>query len=97
VEFDQKEELREASHCTMHKYEAALADVVRRLCNGPEPMTVNLAREHAEKELELEDGFFSQGTWKAKSKQIIKDTIVSAGEGGEWGGTLLITHAPGEN
>ena len=56
-----------------------LAGVVRQIYNGPnrDELTVNLAREAAEKTLKLGDGFLKAGDWKAKSKQIIVETLVS--------------------
>ncbi|KAK4152724.1 hypothetical protein C8A00DRAFT_16004 [Chaetomidium leptoderma] len=54
-----------------------LADVVRQIYNSPnrDQLTVNYARQTAEDELGLEDGFLKEGGWKAKSKQIIVDTL----------------------
>jgi hypothetical protein len=56
-----------------------LAGVVRQIYNGPDrdQLTVNHAREAAEKKLKLEDGFLKAADWKAKSKQIIVETLVS--------------------
>jgi hypothetical protein len=58
-----------------------LASVVRDVYNGPESdqLTVNYARQLVEKKLKLGEGFLKEGDWKAKSKQIILDTLVSAG------------------
>jgi hypothetical protein len=55
-----------------------LADVVRRVYNGPkrEQLSVNYARQAVEESLKLEDGFLKQGDWKARSKRIILDTMV---------------------
>ncbi len=55
-----------------------LADVVRQIYNGPkrDELTVNHARQVAESNLKLDDGFLKGGDWKAKSKQIIVDTLV---------------------
>ena len=40
-------------------------------------LTVNLVRERVEKKLKLEDGYLKTGEWKSKSKDIIKETVVS--------------------
>ena len=55
-----------------------LADVVRQIYNSPkrDDLTVNHARQVAETKLKLDDGFLKGGDWKAKSKQIIVDTLV---------------------
>ncbi len=57
-----------------------LADVVRQIYNSPkrDDLTVNHARQVAETKLKLDDGFLKEGDWKAKSKQIIVDTLVRA-------------------
>jgi len=57
----------------------ALATAVRRIYNGPDRdnLTVNFVREDVEKKLKLEEGFLKDGDWKAKSKQIILETMVS--------------------
>ncbi|KAL2136893.1 hypothetical protein VTI74DRAFT_619 [Chaetomium olivicolor] len=54
-----------------------LASVVRQTYNGPErdQLTVNYARQTAEKKLKLGDGFLKDGAWKAKSKEIILATM----------------------
>ncbi len=55
-----------------------LAEVVREIYNDPEgeELTVNYARQTAEEKLKLEAGFLKEGAWKAKSKDIIRDTLV---------------------
>ena len=60
--------------------EAELAGTVRDIYNGSErdELTVNLVRERVESKLGLDDGFFKRGEWKVKSKDVIKDTVVSA-------------------
>lgn len=57
---------------------AELANVVREIYNSLErdQLTVNYARKVAEEKLRLDDGFLKAGDWKAKSKQIILDTLV---------------------
>ncbi|KXX80387.1 hypothetical protein MMYC01_203283 [Madurella mycetomatis] len=56
---------------------AELARVVREIYHGPESdqLTVNYARQVAEEKLMLDSGFLKEGDWKAKSKQIILDTL----------------------
>lgn len=56
-----------------------LANVVRETYNSPkrDELTVNYARQIVEDRLGLEDGFLKEGEWKATSKQIIIDTLVS--------------------
>ncbi|CAM1504044.1 Fc.00g016350.m01.CDS01 [Cosmosporella sp. VM-42] len=41
----------------------------------PDATTVNKVRKHVEEELGLEDGFFSSGQWKSKSKTLIKERV----------------------
>ena len=43
----------------------------------PEATTVNKVRKQVEEDLGLEDGFFSSGQWKSKSKTLIKERVVS--------------------
>ena len=43
-----------------------------------ENISVNKVRKHVESELDLEDGFFTNGEWKQKSKDLIRDYVVSA-------------------
>ncbi|KAK4131316.1 hypothetical protein BT67DRAFT_409163 [Trichocladium antarcticum] len=54
-----------------------LANVVRDTFNGPDSdqLTVNYVRQAVEEKLMLDDGFLKEGSWKAKSKQIIVDTL----------------------
>jgi hypothetical protein len=56
----------------------ALAAAVREIYNSPkrDELTVNYARQVAEENLGLESGFLKEEEWKAKSKQIILDTLV---------------------
>lgn len=55
-----------------------LANVVRRVYNSTErdQLTVNYARRTVEEKLDLAEGFLKEGDWKAKSKQVIHDTLV---------------------
>jgi hypothetical protein len=55
-----------------------LADVVRRVYNGPkrDQLSVNYARQAVEESLKLGDGYLKEGDWKARSKQIILETVV---------------------
>jgi hypothetical protein len=39
-------------------------------------LSVNLVRQRVESKLGLEDGFFKEGDWKVKSKNVIKDAVV---------------------
>ncbi|KAK4096195.1 hypothetical protein N658DRAFT_436629 [Parathielavia hyrcaniae] len=57
--------------------EKVLADVVRKVYNGPkrDQLTVNYVRQTAEDSLKLGGGFLKEGDWKARSKQIILDTL----------------------
>lgn len=47
----------------------------------PDATTVNKVRKHVEESMDLEDGFFSSGDWKQKSKALIKEYVVSATSG----------------
>lgn len=38
--------------------------------------SVNSLRERVEKEFDLDDGFFRNGDWKSRSKDIIQDEYV---------------------
>jgi hypothetical protein len=42
----------------------------------PEDLTVKRVRARAEKELELPEGFFKNGTWKQKSNDTIMAAVV---------------------
>lgn len=55
-----------------------IADAVRRIYHGPQELTVNAVREAVEKKLKLGEGFLKDGDWKAKSKQLVMDTLVSS-------------------
>ena len=59
--------------------EAELVETVRRVYNSSErdQLTVNYARQIAEKRLKLVAGFFKEGEWKERSKQIIHGALVS--------------------
>ncbi|KAH6847715.1 hypothetical protein B0I37DRAFT_354417 [Chaetomium sp. MPI-CAGE-AT-0009] len=54
-----------------------LVSVVKQIYNGPDrdKLTVNYARKEAEDSLGLEDGYLKEGDWKAKSKEIILNTM----------------------
>jgi hypothetical protein len=43
----------------------------------PEGTSVNKVRQHVEEKLELDVGFFTEGDWKQRSKEIIKGYVVS--------------------
>ncbi|KAK3305994.1 uncharacterized protein B0T15DRAFT_215669 [Chaetomium strumarium] len=60
-----------------NKIARQLAKVVREIYSSDErdQLTVNYARQVAERRLKLEEGFFKDGEWKAKSKNIILDTM----------------------
>lgn len=60
------------------KLEASLLAAVKELFSGPsrEDLSVNTVRTKCEKENGLEEGFFAQGEWKAKSKELIKNQVV---------------------
>lgn len=55
-----------------------LAKTVREVFAGPkrDELTVNLVRSITEERLGLAGGFFKHDAWKAKSKQIIRETVV---------------------
>jgi len=44
--------------------------------NDRDQLTVNYARQVAEKKLGLEEGFLKEDDWKAKSKQLILEEVV---------------------
>lgn len=58
---------------------AELAKTVREIyASGEhEGLTVNFVRSRAEEKLGLTAGFFKSEEWKTKSKELIKDTVVS--------------------
>lgn len=58
---------------------AELVTTVRGIYHSAEhdQLSVNLVRQRVESKLGLEDGFFKDGHWKAKSKNVIKDAVVS--------------------
>lgn len=58
--------------------EKEIADAVHRIYNGPQDLTVNAVREAVEKKLKLDEGFLKDGDWKAKSKELVHDTLVSS-------------------
>ncbi|ORY58855.1 uncharacterized protein BCR38DRAFT_70813 [Pseudomassariella vexata] len=61
--------------------EKALADAVRAVLNSEnerDQLTVNFVRNRVEQEFGLEDKFFAQGDWKARSKDIIKQAADEA-------------------
>ncbi|KJZ77605.1 hypothetical protein HIM_02782 [Hirsutella minnesotensis 3608] len=56
--------------------EAALIDASCQVYkDDPDAISVNKVRQHAENKLDLEDGFFSEGDWKHKSKALIKEYV----------------------
>ncbi|KAK0729621.1 hypothetical protein B0H67DRAFT_474084 [Lasiosphaeris hirsuta] len=57
--------------------EAELVKTIDQLYNSDkrDQLTVNNVRRLVEKKLELGEGFFKEGNWKAKSKKIIYDAI----------------------
>lgn len=60
--------------------ERALRDAVAKVYKSGkmEELTVKRIRLAAEKSLKLEEGFYrSQGDWKTRSEQIIKNQVVS--------------------
>lgn len=59
------------------KIQAALLEAVHGVFkSNKDDLTVNFIRKRVESELELEDGFFSSGKWKDKSKKLIKELAV---------------------
>ncbi|KAJ0165151.1 hypothetical protein CTA2_12217 [Colletotrichum tanaceti] len=64
------------------KLEAALLDTVRDVYKTDlDNLTVNFIRKRVESDLELEDGFFSSGKWKDKSKKLVKELATALMEG----------------
>ncbi|OHW90804.1 transcriptional regulator [Colletotrichum incanum] len=62
--------------------EAALLDTVRDVFKTDlDNLTVNFVRKRVESDLELEDGFFSSGKWKDKSKKLVKELATALMEG----------------
>jgi hypothetical protein len=59
--------------------EQTLRDVVGKIYESGnlDELTVKRVRAATESELDLEDGFFKVGRWKAKSKIIIENEAVS--------------------
>ncbi|KAL0939727.1 transcriptional regulator [Colletotrichum truncatum] len=56
------------------KLETELLNAVRDIWKSDrEQLTVNFIRKRVEDDLDLEDGFFSSGKWKDKSKKLIKE------------------------
>ena len=58
--------------------ETEIADAVHRIYHGPQELTVNIVREAVEKKFKLGEGFLKDGDWKAKSKELVMDTLVSS-------------------
>jgi hypothetical protein len=56
---------------------AELVSAVKEIYGSDVPVTVNGVRQRVEETLDLDEGFFKEGNWKDKSKQIIKDAVVS--------------------
>lgn len=58
---------------------SALVSMVQQIYNCPDrdKLTVNYARQEVEDSLGLEVGYLKEGDWKAKSKEIIVNTLVS--------------------
>ncbi|WYZ34090.1 hypothetical protein EsH8_I_000366 [Colletotrichum jinshuiense] len=64
------------------KIQAALLEAVHGVFkSNKDDLTVNFIRKRVESELELEDGFFSSGKWKDKSKKLIKELATDLMEG----------------
>ena len=60
------------------KIETELLKTVREVFESDkDELTVNTIRKRVESDLDLEDGFFSTGEWKDKSKKLIKELAVS--------------------
>jgi hypothetical protein len=60
------------------KLEAALVEGTAEMFRAePDATTVNKVRKHVEEKLDLEEGFFTGGDWKQKSKNLIKEHVVS--------------------
>lgn len=56
-----------------------LGRVVQQVYNGPnrEKLSVNYARKEVEENLGLEEDYLKEGDWKARSKEIILNTMVN--------------------
>ncbi|KAK2014382.1 hypothetical protein LZ32DRAFT_195455 [Colletotrichum eremochloae] len=64
------------------KLETALLDTVRNVFKTDlDNLTVNFIRKRVESDLQLEDGFFSSGDWKDKSKKLVKELATALMEG----------------
>ncbi|KAI6763029.1 hypothetical protein HG530_009009 [Fusarium avenaceum] len=62
--------------------EQALLDATYEVYQAfPDETTVNKVRKQTEENLSLEDGFFSSGDWKKKSKDLVKERAEKLGEG----------------
>ncbi|KND89410.1 hypothetical protein TOPH_06070 [Tolypocladium ophioglossoides CBS 100239] len=58
------------------KLEQALIDGTSEVFNAePDGTSVNKVRRHVEEKLGLEEGFFTSGNWKQKSKALIKEYV----------------------
>jgi hypothetical protein len=58
--------------------EQALLDATYQVYKyDPDDTTVNKVRKQTEENLGLEDGFLSSDDWKKKSKELIKQRVVS--------------------
>lgn len=57
---------------------AELVSTTNKIYKGDDQamLSVNYVREQVEEQLGLNAGFFQEGIWKDKSKQIIKDAVV---------------------
>lgn len=66
--------------------EKELADAVHRIYNSDEQdlLTVNYARQVVQKKLGLPEGFFHEGEWKSRSKNIVHAALVSYEEIVTW-------------
>ena len=56
--------------------EAILQGTYEVYSEDPDSTSVNKVRKHVEEELGLDDGFLANGTWKSKSKSLIKQRVV---------------------
>lgn len=59
--------------------EAALISAANAIFKAePDETTVNKVRKQAESDLDLDDDFFLGAKWKSRSKNVIKEHVVSS-------------------
>lgn len=80
------------------KLEQALIDGTSEVFSAePDGTSVNKVRRHVEEKLGLEEGFFTSGYWKQKSKALIKEYVVSTATDNPANTTPPLTNAARTN